>query len=437
MRSSYIALVSNVKTVTKSSCIALVSIAKTVIKSSYIVLLIIVGSALGGGAGLLVDEPIQGAVAGGLLIVPFYQLFRTRRVRWLALALLIGSMLAAWRFVSPAGGAIALFCALVALALGADVLWKWSGGSVWGTMATQMHSMFGKKVPALVVSQGKIIAPKGDGPFPGPRSLKIKPNTAVITELETQYPHALGPGTYDLQRSELVKHVFDLQPQTINLVLIDVRTSEQLPVTVEMSILIGIKIPHPIRMGRVDMNDPADIRMPIYRRRLERIYDSLVDWQTTTKAEIESEVRSYVARFDIILMSDPARRGDLAQEVVTAVNTRVSAWGIWVDRAIVTSIQPVRSVIEKIEERWSGNMSRLSTTADERSRVEAWDDMVRSLAAGYQHAHSLGMPPDAINRLILMRMLERIIDEPDAQLNLSADILADLREIRRGLGFQP
>lgn len=381
-----------------------------------------------------------GLFSGALLSWPISLAITTGKRRWWAVATLFVNFLLTWKIEGLIGLLFVLICAGVTLFMSAAILRDLYGGSEIQAFLHHMKILTGLMKGIHIVSEGKTEIPPGDGPFMGPRQLIVKPNTAVIVEKGAKHTHTLGPGMLSTGSFEYVKHIFNLHPQMITFTMSNVRTRDLLTVTIEFTIVLAIGIPASIRTGAQSMNDPKDpnyAQYDKYRKRLQSIYDHHTDWEVAAKAEIESQVRRYSANLSLDELTDALHYQDLATTVVTQTNQRVNRWGIRVDRAIVERIEPTRSVAEKMEEQWADGLRMKTASNAERAQAQGLADALTIIALGYRDALAQGMSQDAINRLVLMRTLERIVAQPGINLHLSAVVISDVNALRQTLGLIP
>lgn len=402
-----------------------------------IVIWVIVGTLLGGVLGHLSNELMLGLIGGALLGWPLGLAWDTKKRRWLAVAALIGTYILAWEVTGPEGLSLTLLCTAITLFMSAAILRDLYQGSEWQAFVHHMKILTGILKGVHVVSEGKSVMPAGDGPVMGPRLVMVKPNTAALVEWGAKHTHILGPGFYTSRPFEYVKYIFNLRPQTFEISIPNVRTRNHLLVTIGMTIVAGIQFPRSVRSGEQNMNDANEPKYADLRKRLAQIYDYHSDWEEATRSEIESQVRRYAAGLTLEEITDATHYFDLARKVVQATNTRVNKWGIRVDRAIVGKIEPARAVTEQMEAQWAQSLRRDAAALDEISQANAWANALQLIAGGYRYARTQGLDQNDINRLVLMRTLERITAQPGVNLHLSAAAVSDLNDLRRALGLQP
>lgn len=408
-------------------------------KSSFIILWILAGAVVGAVVGMFWNNIFLGIFCGMLLSWPIGLALGTHKRRWWAVASLFINYLVAWKYAGITGLLLTLGCTAITLFMSAAILRDLYGGSEWKAFIHHVRILTGLLKGFHIVSEGANVIPSGKELVLGPRKVIIRPNTAVIMESGAKHTHTLGPGSHDTKPFEYVKYIFDLRPRTLDIAMPDVRTRDHLTVRIIISVLAAIQIPRSIRTGAMNMNDPADIQYDPFRRRLEHIYDlhGDWDWHEATKSEIESQVRRYAASLDIEEITDAARYQDLADKIVLLTNKRVSRWGIRVDRAIVSRIELDQAVSEKMKDQWEHSLERQVASDNELAQAHAWASALKVIAVGYRYARKRNMPEDAINRMILMRTLERITAQPGIDIHLSAAMITDLSDLRRTLGLTP
>jgi len=239
----------------------------------------------------------------------------------------------------------------------------------------------------LVVDKGEEKESKPKGvlrKYSGPGIVVVREGNAVVFQRGGRITKIAGPGVARTKFLERIRCILDLTPQWETRVLENVRTRDQIPLTIELGVGYHIETKEETDK-RLNNREVGEAATPVLGG-VYQVYEGVVrnaafkpagDWKLTAFGMVESTLRDLVATYDFdqIFRHDPGggvpggfppnQRAVRAIEVQVLGTVRPTAarMGIYITAVDIKAVEVPEEVQERLLEWWSARWQAAVRTA--------------------------------------------------------------------------
>ena len=180
---------------------------------------------------------------------------------------------------------------------------------------------------------------------PGPRSVKVPVDTAVIFAQNNRQPRIEGPGLYTTAPAEVAQTVLSLNAQRRTLTYGGVLIRDGVTVTVQATAFVGLAVRPEVASGAAKLT-PAECESIQRARRLPP------EWDADLRNNLERSVRLTIGEYDLEAVLAAENSQPICDTIMERANRELGSWGLALRSFTLTSIQPAPEVMAALQAEW-------------------------------------------------------------------------------------
>jgi regulator of protease activity HflC (stomatin/prohibitin superfamily) len=365
--------------------------------------------------GSALERPEIGWFFAGAALFAVGFLLRLTRTGALLVALLYIMLFVAWLSASPWILVVLPLAVLFGTLIGAFAI-----SDVLERSDTAPFFYILRRYVGLLLKAQTIYPPNdgvadGDERIIGPRMVTVRPDAAALVIASDQTSRVWGPGRHETRGLEFVFKIYSLRPIRKKYHFGSVLTSDNIPLTVDVSIIYGIEVREAARVWAAQLRGSD-------RGNVGRITAFSPQWEAAMQDVAERNLRRSVGLNNLNSMLAVGVQQGVGRQTTTLTSNDTVGWGICIYDLQIVSVQPDINVIEASLRAWLTGINNRTLAARELARGNAWAGAFAAIARAYDLAIGSPLPVEVFNRELVRRLFEEAALDPSTRALIQSEL---------------